>query len=168
MKAVVVGVCAVLCLVGTAGCSTLLPGTKPAPVYVIKTGAKANLAAEAQVAATLREQHRQCAGVPHKTGGMSPKGVDCSGLVYITYKEKFGIVLPRSSSLQKTVGVEVAKAQLRPGDLVFFRTQLINRHVGIYMGEGEFMHVSSKRGVMISRFTDHYWKGRYVTARRVQ
>ncbi len=150
------------------GCGAFLPGVKPAPVYVIKTGAKANLAAEAQVAATLREHYRQWAGVPRKSGGMSPKGVDCSGLVYITYKEKFGIELPRSSALQKTVGVEVAKAELRPGDLVFFRTQLINRHVGLYMGKGEFMHVSSKRGVMISRFTDHYWKGRYVTARRVQ
>lgn len=135
---------------------------------VIPLGHKVDMNNSGLVLAKLNTQYSEWAGVPHRTGGMSKKGVDCSALVYITFKQRLGLELPRSAAAQARVGEAVAKDALRPGDLVFFRTQWINRHVGIYLGEGKFMHVSSKRGVMVSRLSDYYWVDRFSGGRRVR
>ncbi len=115
----------------------------------------------------MYQQHTQWKGVKYKMGGLSKKGIDCSGFAYATYREKFGIALPRSTKLQSQVGTEIEKKQLRPGDLVFFKTGLKVRHVAIYIEDGKFLHASTKKGVMISKLNDYYWDDKYWHARRV-
>ncbi len=110
-------------------------------------------------------------GTPYKFGSSNPeKGVDCSGFVKHVYKESADISLPRSAAEMSQKGETVAKSDLKPGDLVFFNTRKKpNSHVGIYAGDGEFVHASSSRSkeVMISRINEKYWASRFNGARRV-
>jgi NlpC/P60 family/S-layer homology domain len=107
-------------------------------------------------------------GVPYKWGGTTVSGFDCSGYITTVYKE-IGIALPRTSSSMYNTGSSVSKKDLRVGDLVFFNTYGSGvSHVGIYIGENEFIHASSNKGVTISNVNDpYYWAGRYVGAKRV-
>jgi cell wall-associated NlpC family hydrolase len=116
----------------------------------------------------LNEQYKAWHRVPHRMGGTTKKGVDCSGLVYQTYRTKLGIDMPRSTENQSKIGITVKKNQLRTGDLVFFKTGLFTRHVGIYIDNGDFLHVSSKKGVMRSNLDESYWRSVYWKAQRVQ
>ncbi len=104
---------------------------------------------------------------PYKFGGDSPKGFDCSGFTKFVY-EKHGKKLPRLADVQYKQGKVIARSKLKPGDLVFFTTYEPGAsHVGIYYGNGKFIHASSSRGVMISRLDETYWKPRYLGARRI-
>lgn len=104
---------------------------------------------------------------PYRFGGESPKGFDCSGFVKYVY-ERHGKKLPRTADVQYKTGKKMDKASLKPGDLVFFTTYAPGAsHVGIYSGNGRFIHASSSRGVMISRLDETYWKPRYLGARRI-
>lgn len=116
----------------------------------------------------LYQQYDHWKGVKYRMGGISKSGVDCSGFVYTTFREQFELILPRTTQLQMMAGREVQKYQLQPGDLVFFKTDVKVRHVGIYIDDGDFLHASTKRGVMISNLDDYYWSGRFLRARRVQ
>ncbi|MEN8257100.1 MAG: NlpC/P60 family protein [Thermodesulfobacteriota bacterium] len=113
-------------------------------------------------------QYQQWKGTRHAMGGLSKRGVDCSGFVYLTYREKLGVELPRSTKLQSQIGKKIKRSELRPGDLVFFKTGFKGRHVGIYIENGKFLHVSTRKGVMISSLSDYYWKDRYWHSRRVR
>lgn len=106
-------------------------------------------------------------GTPHKLGGTSKEGIDCSALVQRIYLSVYGIKLPRSTKEQMKIGRAIPKRKLTRGDLVFFKTGFSKRHVGIYIGDGRFVHTSSKRGVMISQLNSLYWKKCYQHARRV-
>lgn len=110
-------------------------------------------------------------GTPYKFGGSKPdKGVDCSGFVRHVYKESSDITLPRTAKDMSQEGEAVAETDLKPGDLVFFNTRKNpNSHVGIYAGNGEFVHASSRRSkqVTVSRLNDTYWSSRFNGARRV-
>lgn len=107
-------------------------------------------------------------GSRYRYGGSSARGFDCSGFTMHVFR-KHGIVLPHSSRAQFRVGVPVARHELRPGDLVFFRTRGRGvSHVGIYIGDGKFIHASSARGrVRIDTLNSGYYKKRYVGARRI-
>jgi len=108
-------------------------------------------------------------GVKYVWGGTSPRGFDCSGLVQYVYKQ-FGIKLNRVAADQAKQGTKVTKAQLRPGDLVFFNTDSGSGidHVGIYIGNNQFLHAASGRGkVLIDPLNHSYYNGRLVTARRM-
>jgi len=122
-----------------------------------------------QVAYSLKQQHKSWRGVKYRMGGMSKKGIDCSGFVYRTFKDKMRVSLPRTTMLQSQVGYEIDRKELRPGDLVFFKTGLIfkDNHVGVYMGKNRFLHASTSRGVMISKLNNPYWKDAYWHSRRV-
>lgn len=103
-------------------------------------------------------------------GAAGPNAFDCSGFTSYVYK-KIGIKLPRTSRGQATVGQKVSRSNLKIGDLVFFDTNGGNNgrisHVGIYMGDGNFIHASTgKRKIRITSLNSSYYKGRYVTARR--
>ena len=110
-------------------------------------------------------------GTPYRLGGTKPEhGLDCSGLVTHVYKETAGINLPRSARDMSRSGEEVARDALRPGDLLFFNTRKQPySHVGIYAGDGRFVHASSRgdRQVTISRMDTRYWASRFNGARRV-
>lgn len=107
-------------------------------------------------------------GTRYKLGGISRNGVDCSGLTLVTYKELFGRKLPRTVREQVQKGVEIDKDLLQPGDLVFFKINVFQKHVGIYLENDLFVHASLSSGVMISRLNDSYWKQRYWQAKRIQ
>jgi cell wall-associated NlpC family hydrolase len=96
-----------------------------------------------------------------------PGGLDCSAFVVAVYRDLFGLELPRSSEDMAQSGRPVDRDDLRPGDLVFFRPGSGRRHVGFYVGKGEFGHVSERSGIRISRLAEKYWKACYWTARRV-
>lgn len=110
-------------------------------------------------------------GTPYKFGGRDPKkGLDCSGLVKHVYKESAGVELPASAREMSKQGEKVARETLQPGDLVFFNTRKKpHSHVGIYKGDGEFVHASSRRHkeVTVSRLDDTYWSRHFDGARRL-
>lgn len=124
------------------------------------------LAAEGQSKTKLEETINKLIGISYKWGGETVKGFDCSGLTMYVYKQ-FGNTLPHWSKGQSTLGVKVAKVDLRAGDLVSFNTNGSGiSHVGIYLGDGEFVHASNK-GVNISKLSDTYYARRYVTSVRI-
>lgn len=114
----------------------------------------------------LYEQYKSWQGVRHKDGGLSRDGVDCSGFVYLTYQEKFGQTVPRTTQLLVQTGKPIDPRNMRPGDLVFFKTGWKKRHVGIYVNDGKFLHASSSRGVMMSELQNPYWSDAFWMARR--
>ena len=108
-------------------------------------------------------------GTPYRSGGTSYKGVDCSGFVVAVYRE-FDIRLPRTSLDQSCIGEHVDHSKMKPADLIFFTTSRKKSvsHVGIYIGRGKFIHAStSDRKVRIDTLSDHYFRNRFTTARRV-
>lgn len=108
-------------------------------------------------------------GTPYIWGGSDPdKGFDCSGLVRFVYQEAVGVDVPRVARQQKRKGKAVRRAQLRAGDLVFFNTRRSPAsHVGIYIGNGRFVHAPSRGSeVRVDELDDAYWSKRYTGARR--
>lgn len=105
-------------------------------------------------------------GIPYRSGGSSPSGFDCSGYTSYVYKN-FEINLPRTAAAQYNFGRAVSASQAAPGDLVAFRSNGYISHVGIYMGNGKFIHSSSSKGIMISRVHDSYWGPRLLGYSRV-
>lgn len=109
-------------------------------------------------------------GVPYRYGGNSPTtGFDCSGLVRHVFLGTAAVELPRSAHEMARQGVPVAAGELQPGDLVFFNTRgRPHSHVGIYMGDGRFVHAPARRGhVKIESMEASYWQRRFNGARRV-
>lgn len=122
-----------------------------------------------QIRAALVHQHKNWRGVKYRMGGTNRNGVDCSGFIYRTFQDRLGNKVPRSTELQSLMGHEIARNELKAGDLVFFKTGSIfkSRHVGIYMGRGEFLHASTSKGVIRSRLNNPYWKDAFWQARRI-
>jgi probable lipoprotein NlpC len=116
----------------------------------------------------LYQQTNEWQGVRYQIGGLSKKGIDCSGFVYVTFISKFGIEIPRSTELQAVAGYGVPFKKLMAGDLVFFRTGLKSRHVGIYIENNVFIHASKSSGVMLSRLNDTYWRKNYWKSVRIK
>lgn len=120
-----------------------------------------------QIETELRTEVRTWEGVPHKWGGTDRTGIDCSGLTQVLYARALGLDLPRDTKRQSRVGERVSPQSLQPGDLVFFRPRGKNRHVGVYLSDGDFVHASSSAGVTVSDVRDAYWQRSWWQARRL-
>lgn len=109
-------------------------------------------------------------GVPYRRGGNSAEtGFDCSGLVRTIYEQAKGLVLPRRANEQAAATETIEKKDLQPGDLVFFNTmRRAFSHVGIYLGDGKFIHAPrSGAQVRVEDMRTSYWQRRFNGARRV-
>jgi cell wall-associated NlpC family hydrolase len=110
-------------------------------------------------------------GVPYRRGGNTAEtGFDCSGFVRAMYQQTVGLILPRKAEQQAAATETIDRSELKPGDLVFFNTMRRTfSHVGIYIGEGKFIH-SPKPGaeVRVESMSLAYWARRFDGARRVQ
>lgn len=119
------------------------------------------------VKAALYSEYRYWKGTRYALGGMSKRGIDCSGLTHVVYKKRFGIDLPRTTRDQVKTGKWIKQSSLRPGDLVFFKTGSKVRHVGIYVEGNQFLHASTSKGVILSKLDNPYWKEKYWHSRRI-
>ncbi len=125
-----------------------------------------SIATNSLIKSNLMAQHKRWSGTPYQLGGMSRKGIDCSGFVAISYRSLFKVSLPRETKYQAKLGRFIPRQALQSGDLVFFKTGRSLRHVGIYLGGQAFLHASTSRGVMISRLDNPYWNRHYWKAKR--
>lgn len=141
-----------------AGCSS---HRAPAP--------SARLSDSITVIASLNDQLQNWHGTPYRYGGMSHTGIDCSGFVLLTFRDKFSMQLPRETRQQAKIGTEIDRDDLLPGDLVFFKTGSGDNglHVGIYDTDNQFIHASTSRGVMRSSLDNVYWRKNFWQARRI-
>lgn len=109
-------------------------------------------------------------GIRYVWGGTTTKGFDCSGFVQYVYKQN-GVTLNRTANQQLSNGYSVSASDLQPGDLVFFHGTYATSgasHVGIYIGDGQFIHASSGKGcVVISNLWSNYYANHYLGARRI-
>lgn len=111
--------------------------------------------------------HQKWKGTRHIFGGNSLRGIDCSAYVQRGFRELYDIELPRTVRTQRKQGNPVSFADLEIGDMVFFRPDTYPHHVGVYLGDGTFTHVSSKKGVTRSRLDEGYWHKRFLQGRRI-
>lgn len=107
-------------------------------------------------------------GTPYLWGGEGNGGIDCSAFTQNVWKTGFDFNLPRTAALQSSVGIRVFKYGIMPGDLVFFgETESAIDHVGIYMGNNEFINATSSEGVKYSNLDETFWRGKYQFAKRL-
>ncbi|HFB2455575.1 TPA: C40 family peptidase [Neisseria gonorrhoeae] len=111
-------------------------------------------------------------GIAYRYGGTSVStGFDCSGFMQHIFKRAMGINLPRTSEEQARMGAPVARSELQPGDMVFFRTLGGSRisHVGLYIGNNRFIHAPrTGKNIEITSLSHKYWSGKYAFARRIK
>ena len=141
------------------GCSSMLSESHQSSTFRNKNSNKTLDA--------LSQQYGNWKSVKYKMGGLSKRGVDCSGFVYLTFQEKLGVNIPRTTKLQYASGKKINKKELRTGDLVFFKTGIKQKHVGIYLTKMQFLHASTSKGVTVSDMNNPYWKKHFLSARRI-
>ena len=114
------------------------------------------------------ESAKRFLGVPYLWGGTTPLGFDCSGLVQLAFRLN-GVDLPRDADQQFQVGCSIGVNDLEPADLLFFSNKSSGiTHVGIFVGDGQFLHSSGRaRGVTVTPFIDRFFQSIFVEARRV-
>lgn len=164
--------CAAFALVLSA-CSSTEESARNAPfghaAKAAKTNYKGSLSDPIMAISSLSEHQHEWKGTRYRLGGSTKNGVDCSGFTQLTFRDLFGISLPRTTTEQANAGVKIAKSELRTGDLVFFKTGRgpNGKHVGIYVKNGQFLHASTKGGVIYSDLNSPYWSKTFWQARRL-
>ncbi len=147
---------------------------EPAKPAAVKTAASSPLhrfaahiaARTTAIASSLTRNALRFIGVPYVFGGTSANGFDCSGYVQHVFA-MLGHHLPRTADAQYAAGRPIDGTMIA-GDLVFFQTyERGPSHVGIYLGDGKFVHASSSHGVTVSALSEGYWRSRYLGAKRV-
>lgn len=121
-----------------------------------------------EIKTALLSQYSHWKGTQYHLGGTTQKGVDCSALMQHLFNDSLHHPLPRTTFEQIKNGKKVNKDNLQPGDLVFFKTTEADRHVGVYIGDNQFIHASKIEGVTISSLDNQYWVNHYETARRLE
>lgn len=115
---------------------------------------------------TIVETAFEYEGVPYSFGGSTPTAFDYSGYTAYVYK-KAGKELPRSTVAQYASSEKISQSEAEPGDLIFFNQTGRVDHVGIYVGEGEFISAQSSKGVEVDSFATGYWSNHVVGFGRV-
>ena len=138
------------------------------------TAYKTNASKKVSKANNIVGYSKQFKGVRYKWGGTTKSGMDCSGLVFESFRA-YGILLPRVSRDMAKKGAKISLKKAQEGDLLFFKTSK-NRshrinHVGLVIkskaGDIIFIHVTTRKGVIVSKLSENYWKSAFVEARRV-
>jgi len=103
-------------------------------------------------------------GTRYRYGGRNPKtGFDCSGLMHYVHKQGLGINIPRTAAEQRDQSRSIKYSQLKPGDMLFFKTGKRTDHVGVYIGDRKFIHASTgSRRVKVAKMDTAYWHQRFV------
>jgi len=148
---------AVVVILGLSGCANALRWENSGSPYIASSSDHARAAAVA----------RQMIGVPYKWGGSTPRGFDCSGLVQYSYKMA-GLRAPRTSKAQYSSSERLRLKDAREGDLVFFNFDRGISHVGIYLGDGRFVHAPSRgKRVEVASLTQPPYSDHFVAAGRI-
>ncbi len=151
-----------------AGCA----GTSSAPVYITKEEFRAISSPGASrqrssLGTQLARTATEMIGVPYVYGGRTPKGFDCSGLVYYSYQQA-GLSVPRTSQEQFKAARRVSLSDAQPGDLLFFRGGRKISHVAIYIGNGYFVHApSTGKHVSVASLNNSYYREHFDRAGRL-
>src|SRR5580765_642022 len=154
------------CAVILAACGGPRPKPQPLPRFTAPTRHKGDVSANDILFRAIA-----LVGTPYRYGGNTPEGgFDCSGLVDYVFRDAAGIALPRTADAIGELAVpNVPRERLQPGDLVFFNTRHGRAigHVGIYVGEGRFVHAPNEGGtVRLDPLDGPYWKEHYAGAKR--
>ncbi|MCK5727423.1 MAG: C40 family peptidase [Thiotrichaceae bacterium] len=159
--------CVFLSILFFSGCSSLpiqeklqqasIPNTLPAPI----PSALPNTTSLPQQQIT--KIAHQLMGSPYHYGGVTPDGFDCSGFIQYIFKQA-NIQIPRTAALQRDASQTIPSLQkLRQGDLIFFKTSIKNDHVGVYIGNAQFIHASTgQKKVRKSNLHNNYWRKHFV------
>ncbi|MEL6810437.1 MAG: C40 family peptidase [Bacteroidota bacterium] len=147
-------------------------GSSRKPSQTVVIGSPTTTASSKRISKVVKHA-RTFEGTRYKFGGTDKRGMDCSGLVYTSFKEE-NIALPRISREMATKGIRIKLNETSEGDLVFFQTNKNKRvinHVGLVVenkrGVIKFIHSTSSRGVIVSSLEEKYWKNAFVEVRRV-
>jgi hypothetical protein len=153
----------------------LLLGCASDPISAISTTDPAALSSEQlQLHNSVMSSYENWKGTPYRYGGNSRNGMDCSAFVQTVYHEfnrrypnsLYNSSLPRTTNNQWAATDSVSNQNATVGDLVFFKTGIKQRHVGVYLGSYDFVHASTSRGVIISSLTTPYWRTHFEGFRR--
>ncbi len=156
-----------LCTVCLAGCSQSQQLRTQDSPSLQAVSSVSPVIPSAAIASELRAFAASWQGTPHLEGGKDQTGVDAPGLVVAAAEQIMGLSLPHSTARQLGFGVEVERSSLIPGDIIFFRPTSMPRHVGIYLGSQEFLHVWPEDGVTVGRIDEPYWSGAYWAGKRI-
>lgn len=159
----ILGILMQCCLVGCSSTPTVSSHTQP----TIQNAPGVRLTSPSQAGRPAVELALGQLDKPYRYGGYTPKGFDCSGLVYFAFSSN-GISIPRTSHEQCRHSRPIDTDQIQPGDLLFFRIERKQpSHVGLYIGSGQFIHAStSEKAVALSQLENPYWKKRLISAGR--
>jgi len=147
------------------------PKLKEKIIVFKKGGYERTISGKKHDVESIIKSARAFLGTPHQMGGLTQKGIDCSGLVMVAHKQN-RLSIPRDANEQARYGTIILSAsKLKRGDLVFFHstyntTKLVT-HSGIYLGENQFIHVSSRKGVSITNITSKYWANYFLFGTRL-
>ena len=145
--------------------ATPVSSKKPKNMPLLSSAVRLN----APIKLSMLKSINKYKGVPYKWGGDTRRGMDCSGFTMKVYEESARTALPHHAASQYKLGKRISRKGLKFGDLVFFR-DIESRgvsHVGIYVGNDNFVHASLSKGVVTSSMNQPYYKKRYVSARRL-
>ncbi|MBT8271938.1 MAG: C40 family peptidase [Flavobacteriaceae bacterium] len=149
-----------------------LTGCKSSKNTIVTTNKHKSHRTENHTANTVVRHALNFEGVRYKYGGTTKRGMDCSGLIYVSFKEA-SVELPRISRDMARRGIQINRSEVQAGDLLFFRTNKRRKninHVGLVTntrGTITFIHSTTTRGVITSSLNEDYWKKAFVEARRV-
>lgn len=149
--------------------SDTTPQTKKVRSKIYHSAYHSDLSDPIMAISRLSEHQHEWKGTRYRLGGNSKSGIDCSGFMQVTFRDLFGIDLPRTTNDQAREGEQISKSELRTGDLVFFKTGRgpNGKHVGVYVKNGQFLHASTKGGVIYSDMDSPYWSKTFWQARRL-